>query len=107
MATTTDRKAQLEARIEAQAKKLAELKGKKARLDAIEKRKAVALSRKAETRRLVLLGAFVNARLEAAGGAKAGELVIGGVSFSSWLKRDEERALFDLPPVAENSAASS
>lgn len=106
MATTTDRKAQLEARIEAQAKKLAELKGKKARLDAIEKRKAVALSRKAETRRLVLLGAFVNARMEA-GNVKAGDLAVGGVSFSSWLKRDEERALFDLPPIAENSAASS
>lgn len=106
MATTTDRKAQLEARIEAQAKKLAELKGKKARLDAIEKRKAVALSRKAETRRLVLLGAFINARLEA-GNVKAADLAVGGVSFSSWLKRDEERALFDLPPIAENSAASS
>ncbi|RZK17025.1 MAG: mobilization protein [Pedobacter sp.] len=93
MATSTERTAKLEASIEAQAKKLAELKAKKAKIDARGRYKEKAEERKKETRRLVLLGAFLKSRMDASEETKAKNMT----GLDGFLKRPEERALFDLP----------
>ena len=93
MATSAERTAKLEASIEAQAKKLAELKAKKAKMDARGRSKEKADERKKETRRLVLLGAFLKSRMDASEETKAKNMT----GLDGFLKRPEERALFDLP----------
>ena len=93
MATATERTAKLEASIEAQAKKLAELKAKKAKLDARDRYKEKAEERKKETRRLVLLGAFLKHRMDANDETKNKTMA----GLDSFLKRPEERELFGLP----------
>ena len=93
MATSAERTAKLEASIEAQAKKLAELKAKKAKLDARGRYKEKAEERKKETRRLVLLGAFLKIRMDANDETKNKTMA----GLDSFLKRPEERALFNLP----------
>lgn len=90
MATAAERTAKLEASIEAQAKKLAELKAKKAKIDARDRSKEKAEERKKETRRLVLLGAFLKSRMDTSEEAKTKTLA----GLDSFLKRPEERTLF-------------
>ena len=90
MATSAERTAKLEASIEAQAKKLAELKAKKAKIDARGRSKEKADERRKETRRLVLLGAFLKSRMDASEDAKSKTLA----GLDTFLKRPEERALF-------------
>lgn len=93
MATSAERTAKLEASIEAQAKKLAELKAKKAKIDARGRYKEKAEERKKETRRLVLLGAFLKKRMDANDETKTKTMA----GLDSFLKRPEERELFKLP----------
>ena len=93
MATSAERTAKLEASIEAQAKKLAELKAKKAKLDARGRSKEKADERRKETRRLILLGAFLKSRMDANDETKTKTMA----GLDSFLKRPEERALFNLP----------
>ena len=93
MATSAERTAKLEASIEAQAKKLAELKAKKAKIDAQGRYKEKAEERKKETRRLVLLGAFLKNRMDANDETKTKTMA----GLDSFLKRPEERELFNLP----------
>jgi large subunit ribosomal protein L7/L12 len=77
--------------------KLKQAKAKKQLIEA-QKRTAQAKAKRAEdTRRKVLMGAFVLERLEA-GGVSAQSFQHGGKLFSSWLTRDDDRALFGLPP---------
>ena len=90
MATAAERTAKLQASIEAQAKKLAELKAKKAKMDARGRSKEKADERKKETRRLVLLGAFLKSRMDASEDAKSKTLA----GLENFLKRPEERVLF-------------
>lgn len=96
MATAADRTAKLQASIEAQAKKLAELKAKKSKIEARSRSQEKAAERKLETRRLVLLGAYLNEQLKQAGHDPALFNYGTGEQFGSWLKRPEERALFGL-----------
>lgn len=93
MATSAERTAKLEASIEAQAKKLAELKAKKAKIDARGRYKEKAEERKKETRRLVLLGAFLKNRMDTNDETKTKTMA----GLNSFLKRPEERELFNLP----------
>ena len=93
LAISAERTAKLEASIEAQAKKLAELKAKKAKIDARGRYKEKAEERKKETRRLVLLGAFLKSRMDANDETKTKTMA----GLDSFLKRPEERALFNLP----------
>jgi predicted transcriptional regulator len=93
MATSAERTAKLEASIEAQAKKLAELKAKKAKLDARGRYKEKAEERKKETRRLILLGAYLKSRMDADEEAKHKTLL----ALDGFLNRPEERALFGFP----------
>lgn len=93
LATSAERTAKLEASIEAQAKKLAELKAKKAKIDARGRYKEKAEERKKETRRLVLLGAFLKNRMDTNDETKTKTMA----GLNSFLKRPEERELFNLP----------
>ena len=93
LATSAERTAKLEASIEAQARKLVELKAKKAKLDARGRYKEKAEERKKETRRLVLLGAFLKSRMDANEETKTKTMA----GLDSFLKRPEERELFNLP----------
>ena len=102
MATSAERTAKLEASIEAQAKKLAELKAKKAKMDARSRSKEKAEERRKETRRLVLLGAFLKSRMDANEEAKSKTLA----GLDSFLKRPEERTLFGFPEL-KNVATQS
>ena len=95
MATVAERTAKLQASIEAQAQKLAELKAKKAKMDARGRSKEKADERKKETRRLVLLGAFLKSRMDASEDAKSKTLA----GLDTFLKRPEERILFDFPEI--------
>lgn len=90
MATAAEQTAKLQASIEAQAKRLAELKAKKAKIEARGRSKEKVEARKLETRRLVLLGAFLKSRMDASEESKSKTLV----GLDGFLKRPEERALF-------------
>lgn len=83
--------------IEAQNKKLAQLKAKRqaieARLRAEEKKR----SRQQDTRRKILAGAFL---LEAAGEYPV-KLEIEGKTLEKFLTRDDDRALFGLMPIVK------
>jgi len=95
MATQAEQAAKLQVSIDAQAKKLAELKAKKAKIEARGRFKEKSLERKNETRRLVLMGAFVNDQL-VKNGIGFSALSYEGKKFDDWLTRPEERALFKL-----------
>ncbi len=70
-----------------------------ARIQAAKSRESQA-ERKADTRRKVLVGAFV---LEAIGGNVAA-LEINGRKLADFIQRDGDRALFNLPAVAQAQA---
>jgi septal ring factor EnvC (AmiA/AmiB activator) len=93
MATQAERTARLQATIDAQAKRLAELKAKKAKIEARGRSIEKAEARKLETRRLVLLGAFLKSRMDASEESKMKTLA----GLDAFLKRPEERALFGFP----------
>lgn len=101
MATAAERTAKLDASIEAQAKKLAELKVKKAKIDARGRSKEKAEERRKETRRLILLGAFLKSRMDASEEARSKTLA----GLDSFLKKPEERTLFGFleTEVTKNS----
>jgi len=99
MATAAEQAAKLQASIDAQAKKLAELKAKKAKIEAQGRSKEKAEERKKETRRLVLLGAFLKSRMDASEDSKAKTMA----GLDAFLKRPEERALFGFTsPDSQN-----
>lgn len=92
MATQAERAAKLQATIDAQAKRLAELKAKKAKIDAQGRSKEKAVVRKMETRRLVLLGAYLKLRMDDSQEVHAKTMK----GLDGFLKRPDERALFGL-----------
>lgn len=100
MATAAEQATKLQASIEAQSKRLAELKAKKAKIEARGRSKEKAEMRKLETRRLVLLGAFLKSRMDASEESKTKTLA----GLNGFLKRPEERALFGLSLSLEKSS---
>lgn len=94
MATSIDTKIQ---QAEERLKQLKALRQQQAaRARALESKKA----RQEDTRRKILLGAFV---LDAGGlsPSAAGSFEVRGRRFSEWLQREDERALFGLQPLPE------
>ncbi len=89
MATAAERAAKLQASIEAQQQKLAELKRTKARLEARQRFKETAEARKNENGRKVLLGAFLLAK-----GVDPAAFAFKGESFEQWLTQPHHRARF-------------
>jgi len=79
--------------------KLKQLKSKQQRIDARARALASRRARQDETRRKILIGATVLARVD--------RDVLDHAELQAWLNvhltRDDDRALFDLPPMS-NSA---
>ena len=86
----------IDERIASLEEKLRQLKVRQARAEARKRALLSSRARKDDTRRKILAGAIVLAKVE------AGEL--DGKRFREWLDqaltRAEDRALFELPPVA-------
>ena len=86
--------AKLDERISGLEEKLKQLKTRQARLDARKRAVASRQERKNDTRRKILLGATVLARIE--------RKEIDQAEVDRWLDqsltRPDDRALFDLPP---------
>ena len=75
--------------------KLAALKAKMRAEEARQRAAQSKVERARDTRRKVLVGAFL---LDQLGRDGAAQLVVQGRAFSSWVSRPDDRALFDLPP---------
>ena len=88
-------------RIEALEERLKQLKAKQQKIDARKRVLESRQARQADTRRKFLAGAIVLAQIESDAVAEA--------KFRRWLDasltRDDDRALFDLPPVSRESAS--
>ena len=82
----------LEASIEAQQKKLAQLKAQKQRIEARAKARAQQLTRKQDTRRKILVGAMLLDLMEKDAELERQMLV----KLDGFLTREDDRALFGL-----------
>lgn len=87
----------LEATIEAQQKKLAQLKAQKQKMEALHKAKLTGLARRQDTRRKVLAGAFLLELM--AKDTEFQKQMLG--KLSTFLVRPDDRALFGLRSVGE------
>jgi hypothetical protein len=90
-------------RIEVLEERLKQLKAKQQKIDARRRALESRQTRQADTRRKILAGAVVLAQVERDALAKA--------QFRLWLDqsltREDDRALFDLPPVSGERASDS
>ncbi len=91
----------LEERVAAAREKLKTLEERRKRADARKKSIESKQARKAETRRKILVGAVVLARVDQ--GRFDKELLLGMLDEA--LRRDDDRQLFDLPPAADGASA--
>ena len=90
-------KAKLDDQISALEDKLKQLKLRQQRIDARTRAVAAQRERKADTRRKILIGAIIQAKIQ--------QGVMDESQLKSWLDaaltRDEDRALFGLPARAD------
>lgn len=91
----------LEASIEAQRKKLAQLTARKQRIEAQQRAKLQGEERKKDTRRKILAGAMVLELM--AQNDEAGRKVLARLD--GFLKRADDRALFGLAPLPDAGSA--
>lgn len=89
----------LEASIEAQQKKLAQLKAQKQKMEALQKAKLSGLARRQDTRRKVLAGAMVLELMDK--DPEVGKQMLG--KLSAFLVRPDDRALFDFKPLVSSA----
>ena len=90
----------LEASIEAQQKKLAQLKAQKQRIEAREKTKLQGLARKQDTRRKVLAGAMLLELMDK--DTEVQKQILARLS--AFLVRHDDRALFGLKTLPPSAA---
>lgn len=98
---TTQKKTPLQKakeRAEALAKQAQQARAKAQRLEAKARAQQAGAERAKDTKRKVLLGAYVMAQAKA-NGWNLKELHIGQQPLADYLVRDEDRALFSLPPI--------
>ena len=86
------------ARADALAVEAQQARAKAQRLEAMERAKEAGVRRAEETRRKVLLGAYLLAQVKAEGWDLSA-LHIGQQPLADYLTRDDDRALFGLPPI--------
>lgn len=86
--------ASIEAKIKAQETKLKQLKAQKQQIEARQRAAAAKISRQQDTRRKVLVGAVILAKVERGEWPKDKLLAM----LDSTLTRADDRALFELPP---------
>lgn len=84
-------------KIEELQQRLARLQAEQRAAEARARASASKISRAQDTRRKVLLGAFLLDQLGASGVAG---LSVQGRSLASWLSRDDDRSLFGLQPLS-------
>ncbi|MNL41310.1 hypothetical protein D3C87_1637130 [compost metagenome] len=82
------------------AKKLSQAKALEQAIRARDRSKTNKAERAADTRRKVLVGAFVMAQT----GGKVSGMTLQGAKFTDYLTRDSDRALFGLAPSAPDGA---
>ncbi|MDO9420423.1 MAG: mobilization protein [Herminiimonas sp.] len=82
----------IEERIDAQQKKLAQLKAQKTRLETVQKVREAKVARTEDTRRKILLGAFFLEQMRRDASMDAD--IRNGLD--KWLTRPEDRVLFSL-----------
>lgn len=97
MATST---ASIEAKIKAQETKLKQLKAQKQQMEARQRAVAAKVTRQQDTRRKVLVGAVILAKVERGEWPKDKLIAMLDVA----LNRADDRALFDLPAPATEPA---
>lgn len=98
MATTA-----IEDKIKAAAEKLAKLKDAKRKAEVRQRSAESKAKRDADHRRKILLGAYLLNKMSK--DEKTAEKV--KVALGEYLQADRDRALFDLPPKAEQAASST
>lgn len=93
--------ATIDEKIKALETKLKQEKAKKQKMEAMKRAAETKAQRAKDTRKKILLGAFFLDRME-----KNPEYAVKVVAnLGDFLKRDDDRALFNLPLLAEKSAA--
>lgn len=90
-------------KIEELQQRLARLQAEQRAAEARARASASKISRAQDTRRKVLVGAFL---LDLLGAAGVAQLIVQGRRFDDWLTRAEDRALFSLPPLASPAPAT-
>ena len=91
----------IEASIEAQRKKLEQLKAKKQQIEARQRTVETKVKRANDTRRKILVGAAILAKVEKQEWPKDKLLAM----LDTALTRSDDRALFDLAPLSEKLKA--
>lgn len=89
--------ASIEAKIKAQETKLKQLKAQKQQIEARQRVAAAKITRQQDTRRKVLVGAVILAKVERGEWPKEKLLAM----LDSTLTRSDDRALFELPEQAQ------
>lgn len=87
--------ATIEEKIKALQAKLKQEKAKKQKMEARKKAAETKTIRATDTRKKILLGAYVIDQMSARG-EPLDRLNINGILLSDWLKRDDDRSLFGL-----------
>ena len=93
----------LEASIEAQQKKLAQLKAQRQRIEARDSARAQATTRKHDTRRKILAGAMLLELMSKDADLQKQMLA----KLEGFLTREDDRALFGLQSLAGNESSGS
>lgn len=102
--TTSKTAAQAQARVARLAEELKQAKARAQKIAAAERAKVAKVERSRDTRRKVLVGSFVLAHLPE--GQDVARLTFGGASLAAYLTRDDDRALFGLPPLSTANTAA-
>ena len=89
-----------QAKVDELAKKLSQAKALEQAIRARNRSKTNKAERAADTRRKVLVGAFVMAQT----GGKVSGMTLHGTKFTDYLTRDSDRALFGLSPLVPGGA---
>lgn len=94
--------ATIEEKIKALQEKLKQEKAKKQKMEARKKSAETKALRASDTRKKILIGAYVMDQMNSSG-QEMELLNIHGMPLSNWLKRDDDRSLFGLPALKKSS----
>lgn len=89
-----------QAKVDELEKKLSQAKAAEQAIRTRDRSKTNKAERAADTRRKVLVGAFVMAQT----GEKVSSMTLRGAKFTDYLTRDSDRTLFGLAPLAPEGA---
>ena len=86
--------------MESHKKKLEQLKAKKLAILARERAAEKKMTRSSDTRKKILIGAFILNRLST---SEIASMEVDGATMSDYLTRDDDRALFGLSPLSTSA----